>query len=252
MLTNLPGWPSPGSGSAQAAGPLTRRVFIPIASLERQCPTGPGRAYNQLSVSSPPTDRPAEVHADINLTLRGYVSNQSHAGLINAGVDADPKAPQLPGLFGDYRLPAFRTVYQVHDWDWSTNSRGSLLAHWSVSLAGFGVQPNEPIFLPPSGYDIGQGFQALVLYATRERITIKYTREDNVIWGYTLHVENLCVDPGLVSLYQTLNAQGRGNLPALRAGEPIGRAMTNELGVAIRDTGTFMDPRWRQDWWHGY
>jgi hypothetical protein len=40
-------------------------------------------------------------------------------------------------------------------------------------------------------------------------------------------------------------------LPALFADQGIGRAITTELGVAIRDTGSFMDPRSREDWWRG-
>lgn len=31
----------------------------------------------------------------------------------------------------------------------------------------------------------------------------------------------------------------------------IGTAIGNELGVAIRDTGSLMDPRSRKDWWQG-
>jgi hypothetical protein len=89
----------------------------------------------------------------------------------------------------------------------------------------------------------------LVLYASTNRITIKYTNNDNVEQGYTLHVENVCVEPRLLALYQALNSAGRGRLPALRAGQAFGRALGSEIGVAIRDYGTFMDPRSRKDWW---
>ena len=47
------------------------------------------------------------------------------------------------------------------------------------------------------------------------------------------------------------NGEGRRHLPALRAGQPFGRANGDEIQVAIRDTGKFMDPRTRKDWWHG-
>ncbi len=110
-------------------------------------------------------------------------------------------------------------------------------------------QPNERLYLPDSGYHLGQGFEALVLYAERHRITLKYTREDNVIWGYTLHLEDVCIDPNLLALYQRLDAEGRRELPALRAGQPFARAWQRPLGIAIRDTGRFMDPRSIKDWW---
>ena len=114
-----------------------------------------------------------------------------------------------------------------------------------------GTTAGEVLRLPDSGYDIGSGYDALVLYATETRLTIKYTREDNVVRGYTLHLENVCAEPGLLSLYRQLNAQGRRTLPALRPGQPLGRATGSEILVAVRDTGNFMDPRSRKDWWRG-
>ena len=114
-----------------------------------------------------------------------------------------------------------------------------------------GVTPNELIYPPASGYDIGSGYEVLVLYATEERITLKYTREDNVVLGYTIHVENICVEPSLLALYRSWNDAGRARLPALRAGQPMGRARSSEIGVVIRDTGQFWDPRSRNEWWQG-
>jgi hypothetical protein len=113
------------------------------------------------------------------------------------------------------------------------------------------VAPEETIHVPESGYTIGSGYEVLVLYASRERITLKYTRNDNVVSGYTLHVENVCVEPTLLALYQAWNDAGRSQLPALRAGQAFGRARGDEIGVVIRDNGTSMDPRSRKDWWQG-
>ena len=116
-----------------------------------------------------------------------------------------------------------------------------------------GVTPGETIHVPSSGYAIGRGYEVLVLYATEERITLKYTPHDNVVNGYTIHVENVCVEPSLLALYQQWNAdQGRAELPALEAGQAFGRARGWEIGVAIRDAGTFMDPRSDKDWWQGW
>jgi hypothetical protein len=123
-----------------------------------------------------------------------------------------------------------------------------LLANWPVTLAGLEVTPGETIHVPDSGYSIGSGYEVLILYANTERITLKYTRDDNVVLGYTLHVENVCVEPNLLTLYQVSNNAGRGQLPALQAGQAFGRARGDEIGVSIRDNGTFMDPRLRADW----
>jgi hypothetical protein len=120
-----------------------------------------------------------------------------------------------------------------------------------VTLAELATTPGEPLRVPDSGYSIGSGYEALVLYAAPDRITLKYTRTDNVVHGYTLHLEGLCVDPTLLDLYRSWNAAGRGQLPALQSGQALGRAAGNTVGVAIRDSGAFMDPRSRKDWWRG-
>jgi hypothetical protein len=213
-----------------------------------------GESYGTVSVLSAPTDRPAEIHPDINLAVRGYLGTAGTLGLVTYTSPNDPAAPQLYTLFGDKRTPLFSAVYRVYDWDWDHNQRGALIADPPVTLVGMVVAQGEIIRVPSSGYDIGRraaNYEAMVLYASSSRITLKYTRDDNVVLGYTIHIENICVDPNLLSLYQTMNAAGRAYLPALYAEQGIGRAITTEVRVAIRDTGWFMDPRSRTDWWQG-
>ena len=175
----------------------------------------------------------------------------AHRGLIDVGGPTDQRAPQLPGLFAGQRTPTFSNVYRVNHWDWGSNSRGGPITDFEVTLAGFQVSPGETIHVPEAGYSIGQGNQVLVLYADQERITLKYTGEDSVVSGYAIHVEGVCTEPNLLALYERMNASGRGQLPALRASQAFGRARANEIRVAIRDTGRFMDPRTRKDWWRG-
>ncbi len=230
---------------------LTSYIYLPFISKAESCQPIPGESYSTLSVNPPPTDRPAEEHADLNLALRSYELTDAFKGLVDYNGGGEPSAPQLPGLFADNRTGVFTSVYQVYDWDWGCNCRGDLLTNWPVTLAGLEVTPGETIHVPDSGYSIGSGYEVLVLYASAERITLKYTRDDNVVLGYTLHVENVCVEPNLLALYQASNSAGRGQLPALQAGQAFGRARGDEIGVAIRDNGTFMDPRSRADWWRG-
>jgi hypothetical protein len=103
-----------------------------------------------------------------------------------------------------------------------------------------------------SGSDIYQGtYYALVVYAEKTRISLHYARNDYIAPGYGVHIENVCVDPNLVARYQQGQSGGRFQLPGLRNNQPIGTARGGEVLVAIRDTGTFMDPRSRKDWWMG-
>ena len=248
LTAPLPSWLA--SPTIAPSDVITYYLFVPLAAKPLSgCEPIPGVQYVTLDVDGPPTDRPAELHADLNLALRGYEPTGAYLGLVDYGGSGDSGAPQLYTLFADRRVPAFPTVYQVYDWDWGCNCRGDLLDNYEVTLAGMGVAPGEVLRLPDSGYNIGNGNEALVLYATEERITFKYTREDNVVRGYTIHVENVCIEPSLLALYRTWNSAGRGRLPALRGGQPFGRALGDEIRVAIRDVGTFMDPRSRRDWW---
>jgi hypothetical protein len=112
------------------------------------------------------------------------------------------------------------------------------------------VAPAEIIRIPDSGHDIGGGRDAMVLYAEATRITLHVGREDSMA-GYVIHIEDVCVEPDLLALYQASNAAGRHELPALTGRQPFGRALGNEIKIAVRDTGHFLDPRSRNDWWQG-
>ena len=240
-----------GDADIRSSDVLTTYVYLPFIVKAKVCQPIPGESYGDLSVNSAPTNPPAEEHPDLNLTMRGYELTDADKGLVDYSGGSDPNAPQLPGLFADNRTATFSNVYQVYGWDWEYNRRGALITDPEVTLAGLAVTPGETIHVPDSGYEIGGGYEMLVLYATPERITLKYTPDDHVIWGYTLHIENICVEPRLLALYQSWNEAGRGHLPALRAGQAFGRARGNEIGVVIRDNGAFMDPRSRKDWWQG-
>lgn len=253
--------------ASRANQALTHQVYLPFIT-SSGCPTAFGETYGTLFVNPPVTDRPAAEHADLNLALRGYEATTNTLGLVDYGGPVDGRGPKLYSLFSADRVPDFSSVSQVYAWDWSTNTRTTPIDYPPVTLSGMVVAPNEALRVPHSEYNIGtisarpargffvdaprddpDRFEVLVLYAAQDRITLKYTREDNVIHGYTLHVENICVAPDLLELYRTWNENGRAQLPALKQGQVFGYARSNEIGVVIRDNGTFMDPRARKDWW---
>jgi len=248
-----PPTPQPAQPQPQPAPPTPQPAPQPQPRFD-PCEPIPGVSYKLLTINGSPTDRPAPVHGDLNLALRSYVSTNATAGLISMGGATDESAPQLRGLFADRRTPNFPRVYRVHDWDWGKGpqgGQGAPLTKYEVTLIGMTVKPGEILYVPNANYSIGEGMQVLVLYATPERITLKYTREDNVVDGYTLHLEGICVEPTLQQVYNQMDAAGRRQLLALAAGKPFGRARDTEIKVAIRDKGTFMDPRTGKDWWRG-
>jgi hypothetical protein len=214
------------------------------------CAPIPGATYLPLPMRPPKTDRPAEQHADLNLRLRGYQTVSEALGFVRYGGVVDAGAPQLVDILK--RVPRFVSTAQVFHWDWANARRGGLdNGVFDVTILGLQSTPMEHVHVPESAYWVhrGLGLMVMVLYASEERITLKYSGEDNVVQGYTLHIEDVCVEPGLLALYRGLDAAGRGELPAVGPHMPIGRARGGQVRVSIRDTGQFMDPRSELDWW---
>ena len=185
---------------------------------------------------------------------RGDAMKDAYTGdLWVVGVDGG--APQFPGMFADRRLPGFTSGHQVYQWNWDCGvdgCRAGAITSPPVTLLGLATRAGEPLYAPGRGAEIyGGGYIALVLYAEERRVTLKYTREDNVVGGYTVQVENVCVDPSLLALYRRSDVAGRFALPALRANQPFGTAPDREIRAAIRDCGAYLDPRSRKDWWQG-
>jgi hypothetical protein len=244
-------------GNAQAlTSQLTTqffRVHLPSVLNAFQDPCRPtGESYGSIEIPNWEPSPPAETHPDINLAVRGYTPTVASLKLVDLG-DTDPSGPQLDGLYATPRLPAFKAAYRVYDWDWVNQHRGDPIDDWDVTMLEMAAIPGETIHVP--GRDDGQiapGYKALVLYASPTRLTLKYTSEDTMATGFGLHLENICVDENLLALYTALNNDGRHSLPAVRTGQAIGRASRDRIGVAVRDTGSFMDPRSHYDWWRGY
>ena len=79
-----------GDAKGVRAGPFggsaTSRVYLPLMVSIDLCQSIPTESYHCLSVNGPPTDRPAEWHADLNLGLRGYETADAYRGLVDYGV----------------------------------------------------------------------------------------------------------------------------------------------------------------------
>jgi len=268
LLLTGSAWPDAISAETAASQMASEhQLFLPAVLKPEVFDPIPGASYSTLCMSCVsgwvPTDREPSQHADLNLALRGWAETTAYRGLVDISGAYDEKAPQFYGLYADERVPPISRVYRVYDWNWTLNQRAGLLSTWPVTLLGAATIKGEIIQLPPRSdrlrpQDVdevwlgSEGYVALVLYATSSSITLKFTREDNVVHGYTIHLDGLQVDPRLVSLYQSCHAGGRRSLPALRERQPFARAGGSELRIAIRDNGSFMDPRSRKDWWYGH
>ncbi len=262
-LLGLGLWPPAG---VDAAGPTDgetvvlpgHRLFLPVVTRHAPgaCPQQSQATFAAVPIQGPPSSRQAAQHPDLNLVLRGYVPTSAPLTLVDVDGPTDGDPPQLAAIFSSPRLPPFTAAYQVYDWDWQCTPdgcRGAPIAFPPVTLLELAAHPGEPLTVPDRGASIWTGhLKAMVLYAESRRITLAYTREDTAAVGYLVHMEGICVDVNLLALYRQLDSAGRTHLPALSGDDVLGTAADARFRVAIRDTGSFMDPRSRKDWWQGY
>jgi hypothetical protein len=248
-------------------------TYLPFVGRPLDCSTGE-TYYQGIAYKAEPPLLAAN-HPDKNLSLRGpwVNTNNSYTKLVKhlGSAANDPAAPQLYGLFNPPQVnPIIDENDEVQNWDGTLGHMGPVLApdpncpigtgHCpEVSLTWFHATVGQKICVPNSGYRIGgdRNYEVLVLYADSYEITLKFTREDVVSTGYTIHIAGICVDPTLLALYQSLDqpggpryTQNSFNLPNLTAGQALGVSKGTSFGVAIRDTGAFMDPRNYDDWWN--
>jgi hypothetical protein len=247
------GQPTPGESGplpeAQSAAilPATGNPIEEAAPSAAQAPrsaavTTSSNSYQLLPLEGERESRPAEEHGDLNLKLREPQPIEVELALIDAGAGVDPTAPQFSKVF----RPEFTGAYTIHDWDWGCNCKGKLVEDETVVLVSIKTTPGEPVYIPPKEQDIyDKKYYAMVLYASEDSLTFIYSRTGSVVKGYTVHYVGLQTDPNLLALFR----ESKGNeLPGLTLETPVGVA-TEELLVAIRDNGKFLDVRSQHDWW---
>ncbi len=236
------------------------QTFLPLI-FTSECPTTSSANFALIPIEGGvATDHPPPLHGDLNLALRGYNVTNAAKSLVDYSGSTDSNAPQLAGLFAPNQFPGISQVYRVNNWDWGCGTHGCAaepITNPDVTLMALLTSGGQNIYIPERGAEIyGGGYKVMVLYAEEQRITLGYTRRDSVAQGYSVQIENVCVDPNLLALYQAqTGANGwhtSGNLPALKNDQALGTALDNTVIVAIKDRGTYMDPRSRKDWWMGY
>ncbi len=209
--------------------------------------------------------RPAYDHADKNIELRGYSSNADPSlvrELVDYGSGDPTQPPQLATLFNPNQVPPFSDFYQTHYWNWKPSpepgTRGDIELTTPATAVSLILPPGDSLHVPTSGYDIGGGMEVIVIFADADTITLHYTRDDSAAVGYTVHIDNICTDPNLLALYDSLDApdgpryqypSSSYDLPTLSAGQYIGTAGAGDMVVVIADTGRFQDTRSCNEWW---
>ena len=246
-----------GSGDVASAAAAPAPAYTSMAG----CPVSSGNSYELVPREGGPADRPDRQHGDLNLALRGFSPAGETAALVDYNGPTDGQAPQFSGLFVPGRFGTPTSTYRVNIWRFESSScggephgcRGPVDDKWPVTLLGLASTVGELIAMPSRDPIIYPNAQALVLFADETRITLGYTRQDTIAYGYAVYIENVCVDPNLLALYRAqIGGDGyraTNQLPGLRNGQVLGTAMSGEIIVGIRDTASWLDPRSRKDWW---
>lgn len=222
-------------------------------SASYNCPVSSGESYMTLRVSSDyPRPPSAGQSPEINMLLRGYEEIDEKKQLIDYGGDTDPiMPPSLGTIFPS--VPSIVRTYKVHMWDGSGNRPSpDLESNWPVNLIGLYTSPDMPLVGPKAGRSIGGGNVLMLIFATQTTATFVHGEGDNPQDGYFLHIDNLCVDPNLLDAYKREDAAGRRSMPVIATGQIFGYGNGSDVRIAIRDSGDWMDPRARKDWWQGF
>lgn len=221
------------------------------------CPTSSGQSYDSIRPDTAASRkiRSPEGNPEVNISLRGWTEINAEKQPIGYGGDTDPNSPPSIGSVFAGHLPQIVKTYIINDWDYANGKPipgKSATPAYPVHLIGLSGAPGEPLLGLMAGRKIYQDFTLMVLFATPTSILFSHSTGDLAPPdddGYPFYFIDLCVDPNLLALYQKDAADGRNVLPAIRAGQIFGYVKDTDVKVAVRDTGSFMDPRAKKDWW---
>ncbi len=115
--------------------------------------------------------------------------------------------------------------------------------------------------VPATGYDIGGGYEAMVVFAESDRVTLHIGRHEYFVGsdenncnggrcsgGYWIYVKGICVDQKILDAYNNVKSiQEQANadknpiqLPMVKPGHTLGKAIGNSVTVGVRDNGPFI------------
>ena len=115
--------------------------------------------------------------------------------------------------------------------------------------------------VPTTEYDIGGGYEAMVVFAESDRVTLHIGRHEYFVGsdenncnggkcsgGYWIYVKGICVDQKILDAYKSVkDIQEKANadknpiqLPMVKPGHTLGKAIDNSVTVGVRDNGPFI------------
>lgn len=240
------------------AVPPTRTPTVPATPPVFACPTTSTKTYSSIGVSASDPEKlkgDLSKNPEVNLFLRGYGEVNQGTSLISRngstyGLD-DKMPPQISSLFGN-AYPKIVKTYIVYEWDFQNGKSlkpNPATPNYPVHVLGLQTTAGQPMLGLKAGRDIGGGNVFMVLYATKNYIMFTHSGGDNLSDGYLFYFFDFCVDPNLLAEYNRDNEGGRSRLPVIAPGQVFGYGTGSDAKIVVRDTMSFMDTRYKEDWW---
>jgi hypothetical protein len=243
--------PTPTPTPRPTSTPTPRPYNCPSSSNESYRTIVPTREPDNMPISGDPVES-----AELNLRHRGFGLVNESPVLISRegntyGLD-NLMPPQISTLFNG-PIPTIVKTYIVYAWDFRNKKSlapQSATPNFKVHLIGLNANPGQRLYGLRAGRKINSnGDVFMVLYASQKDITFTHSASDPLMGGYLFYFIDICVDPNLLRKYQESQASGRRTLPVVSPGQVFGYASNTDIKVAVRDTMSFMDPRYKEDWW---
>lgn len=271
VMSAPPGWNiilKQTSGTLQANGALQLDLVVsnknlptippqatPTSGPIGTCPTSSTLGFDSINVR-PKLQPPFDDHPEINIHLRGYGPVNETKGLISRNGNKDgldvKKPPQISTLYKG-PVPEIFNTYIVYAWDFENHKSKapeSATPNFKVHIIGLKANKGQPLYGLEAGRRMGPNEGVfLVLYATQNDLLLTHANSDDLESGYLFYFIDICVDPNLLAKYNSDNAGGRNRLPYISVGQQFGTASDADPKIAIRDSWSFVDPRYKEDWW---
>lgn len=234
--------------------PTTKQKFL-------SCPTVSDQTYRSIQPDhSKGILNNIEQNPEFNIRLRGFVEVNEDTGLISRkgnfyGRD-EKMPPQISTLFGGPRPKIIKT-YRIYEWDYQNGKSAApqtVTPNFKVHMIGLEATPGQKLVGLQAGRQIDtEGDVFMVLYATKSDIVFCHGISDYLTADempcYLFMFLDICVDPNLLATYEKDNTGGRNQLPVIAPGQVFGYSGSTDIKVVIRDSFSFMDPRYNEDWW---
>lgn len=120
---------------------------------------------------------------------------------------------------------------------------------------------NHPdIKVPNTGYDIGGGYEAMVVFTSSNRISLHIGRHEyftgtktcangqTCSGGYWIYIKGICVDQQIQNAYNKVKGAQESagadlnpiQLPMVRSGQILGKANGAKISIGVSDNGSFV------------